>query len=213
MKRGVLVWSMLLSVPTGAAAEVVIYRCTDTQGALTVQNMPCPKGMQQTRKIMQSPQTAQRPLQMPAAPVVPLLAVPGDAAATATAPARSTLAETAAPAMPAQPLPPLFHCQRREGDRYFSEDAEPPGRCLPLRVTGLDGNPATGAGEACEVVRDRCTAVAAEQSCSTWKQRVEEARSQWRFAPAENATQRQQEFERLRRLFDASGCPNSAGPN
>lgn len=212
MKRGVLVWSMLLSIPSVAAAEVVIYRCTDAQGALTVQNMPCPKGMQQTRKVMQAPQAAQRSLQMPA-PVAPLLAVPGDAAATAAAPARSRLAETAASAMPAQPLPPLFQCQRREGDSYFSEDPEPPSRCLPLRVTGLDGNPMTGAGEACEVVRDRCTAIAAEQSCSTWKQRVEEAESQWRFARAENAMQSQQEFERLRRLFDASSCPNSARLN
>lgn len=33
-------WVMLVLASTASAQEVAIYRCTDAQGALTVQNMP-----------------------------------------------------------------------------------------------------------------------------------------------------------------------------
>jgi hypothetical protein len=47
-----LAWLMLLAAPAAHADEVVIYRCTDAAGALTVQNMPCPKGSRQQVKRM-----------------------------------------------------------------------------------------------------------------------------------------------------------------
>ena len=40
-----LMTTLLLGVATAAHGQVVIYRCTDASGALTIQNnTPCPKG-------------------------------------------------------------------------------------------------------------------------------------------------------------------------
>lgn len=200
MKRRLLPWLMLLPAPMLAATDVVIYRCTDVQGGLTVQNMPCPKGMQQTHKVMQPPEASPHPSPAaPATPVVPLIALPTQ---TPVAP----LTKPPTPALPLQPLPPLFQCEQREGERYFSDVEEPPSRCVALRVTGLDGNPATGAGDACEVVRDLCSQIPEDQACGAWQQRAREAETRSRFARPENAARNQREFERLQRLIDASSC-------
>lgn len=195
-----LLSALLLTCFPLAAAEVVFYRCTDAQGALTVQNMPCPKGMQQTRKVMQA-------IESPPPPPVPLTVAP--AAAPLTAPAPEPPVPTAA--MPPRkaaprPLPPLLQCQTSSGESYFSEGEQAPSRCVAMRVTGLDGNPLTGAGEACEVVSDRCTPVTDDQACAVWQQRVQDAESHWRFATPGPADSRQREYQRLRDLLTASHC-------
>ncbi len=108
-----------------------------------------------------------------------------------------------APALP--PPPPLFQCASREGDRYLSEQAEPEPRCVPLRTVGLDGNPATGAGTACEVIRDQCTPVPAEGACEAWRRHAREAEARWRFAHPDNVEWRRAEYER-RRAIVAQSC-------
>ncbi|WP_051412720.1 DUF4124 domain-containing protein [Pseudoxanthomonas sp. J35] len=108
-----------------------------------------------------------------------------------------------APALP--PPPPLFQCVRREGDRYLSEQAEPEPRCVPLRTVGLDGNPATGAGSACEVIRDQCAPVPAEGACEAWRRHAREAEARWRFAHPDNVEWRRAEYER-RRAIVVQGC-------
>ena len=189
------------------AGEIVFYRCTDASGALTVQNMPCPKGTQlQSRKVMQAVDT---PPPMPAPAPAPPAALPTLMAAPVQAPpvAAATPAKVpVAPVAPPVPLPDLFQCRTREGESYFSESSEPPSRCVAMQVTGLDGNPTTGAGEACEVVRDTCTAVDPAQLCATWQQRVDEAESQWRFATPSQAQALQKNYQRLQSLLDGSDC-------
>ncbi len=180
-----------------AAAEVVFYRCTDVQGALTIQNMPCPKGMQQKRKVMQA---IEPPPPRPAAPLVPPVVAP------APEPAEATATRPPPAATPPRPLPPLLQCQTTAGESYFSEGEQAPSRCVAMRVTGLDGNPLTGAGEACEVVSDRCVRVTDDQACVVWQQRVQDAESQWRFAMPGHADSRQREHQRLRDLLAASHC-------
>ena len=77
-------------------------------------------------------------------------------------------------------------------------------RCLPLRTVGLDGNPATGAGQACEVVRDTCARVADGAACEAWRRHAREAESRWRFAHPDNAERRQAEYERMARIVSES---------
>jgi len=80
--------TLLLCAPLAAADEVVFYRCTDASGALTLQNMPCPKGEKQEKKVMQgvnsmhmaAPASTPRPIVAPhATPVTPV--TPPDTAA------------------------------------------------------------------------------------------------------------------------------------
>ena len=197
---------LLMASASAQAGEIVFYRCTDATGALTVQNMPCPKGtQQQSKKVMQAVEA--RPLPPPLASPAPaalpqLIAAPAPAAATPPEPAKTAAIVVAPPV----PLPELFQCRTREGQAYVSETSEPPSRCVTMQVTGLDGNPNTGAGEACEVVRDTCTAVDPPQLCATWQQRVDEAESEWRFAAPSQAETLQKKYQRLQSLLEGSDC-------
>lgn len=204
MRCLILILILLLASASARAGEVVFYRCTDAAGALTVQNMPCPKGtQQQSKKVMQAVETRSPPppLASPAPATLPhLVAAPVPAAAPE--PPKATAVATAPPV----PLPELFQCRTREGQNYFSETSEPPSRCVAMQVTGLDGNPNTGAGDACEVMRDTCTAVDPALRCATWQQWVNDAESEWRFAAASQAETLREKHLRLQSLLAGSDC-------
>lgn len=104
------------------------------------------------------------------------------------------------------PPPPIFRCTTYDNDSYLSEQAEVPPRCLPLRTVGLDGNPAAGAGRACEVVRDQCSRVPDGGACEAWRRHAREAETRWRFAHPDNVERRRAEHERLAKLVGES-CP------
>ncbi|WP_255470175.1 DUF4124 domain-containing protein [Pseudoxanthomonas sp. z9] len=198
-----LAWLMLLATPAAHADEVVIYRCTDAAGALTVQNMPCPKGSRQQVKRMPALAT------VPMAPAASTPAVaPPAAPAIAPEPAAAAAPAEATPAATAAHLPPpnLFRCTTRDGGGYLTEDSEPASRCEPLQTTGLDGNPQGGAGQACEVVRDTCARVPDEGLCEAWKKRRDEAEVAWRFTRTETSEKNKAEFERVQRILAESTC-------
>ncbi|WP_305804301.1 DUF4124 domain-containing protein [Stenotrophomonas sp. YIM B06876] len=199
MRRWLLGAVLLVTGPL-PAAEIVFYRCTDASGALTVQNMPCPRGTQQTRKVMQA---------VDAPSPVAALPQPMPASVPATPPAAEAVPAPIPAVIPAKepvPLPPLFQCRTREGESYLSETGEPPSRCIAMRVTGLDGNPGTGAGDACEVVRNICTPVTPALLCETWRQRVKDVESEWRFASSTRAETLRRDYQRLQSLLNDSDC-------
>ena len=138
------------------------------------------------------------PAAVPAAP-------PGNAAdpgilrdATAPVPAQ--------PDAPRLPPPLLFRCTTHDRDSYLTESSEPQRRCVPLRTVGLDGNPARGAGQACDVVYDQCARVPDGALCDAWKQRLGETEVAWRFGRAENAQKNRAEFERVQRILEQTRC-------
>jgi len=197
------------------AGEVVIYRCTDASGDLTLQNSPCPKGSREEKRVMQSVSTV--PMSKPAAPSVPAsapspAAADHPAAASPVSPAVETNRptptgrDTADARLRRLPPPYLFQCTTPDRDTYFSEDAEPPPRCVPLRTVGLDGNPQTGAGEACEMKRDQCARVGDTALCDAWKQRRDAAEVAWRFARPDNVDRNRTDFERVQRIVAESEC-------
>nr|WP_298132312.1 DUF4124 domain-containing protein [uncultured Pseudoxanthomonas sp.] len=213
--RSLAVLSMLgLSWHAGipaAHAEVVIYRCTDASGALTLQNAPCPKGMKQEQRTMQGINT------VPMAPGQPGTATPTAAPAAAAAPAASTTptptptppaADAATPSSEARRLPPpvLFQCTTYDKGSYVTEDPIPASRCVTLRTVGLDGNPQSGAGQACEVVRDTCARVPDGALCDAWQKRRDETEVASRFARPENADKNRADFERVARIVAESSC-------
>lgn len=210
---------LALAPSAASAAEVVFYRCTDATGALTVQNMPCPQGQKQEKRVMQGITT------VPMAPATPPTLTPAPAttpAAAPTSPAAATptqaVAESAANA-PAKidegkrlPPPILFQCATYDNDRYFTEESEPPSRCKALRTVGLDGNPQAGAGQACEVVKDICARVPDGALCDAWKKRRDETEVAWRFARPENADKNKADFDRVNRIVNESTCGAAATP-
>ncbi|KQR12826.1 MULTISPECIES: hypothetical protein [Xanthomonas] len=212
-------WLMLLLgwVPGANAQDVAIYRCTDPSGALTVQNMPCPKGMQQQKKMMTAPAAVPfAPGGTPApAPVRTAPAARQPPASPAAVPAAPAAASTPPPLTPTStlPPPPLFECTAHDNGRYFTEDREPATRCLPMQTTNLAGGPATGGGSACEVVTDRCAPVPDQSLCEAWRKRAEQAEATWRFSDEAQSAERKQRYDQMRRVLDESRCANpSAAP-
>jgi hypothetical protein len=213
--RRIAIAGLLLSAALTAPAQVVIYRCTDASGALTVQNdQPCPKGSRQVRSVIDPPPPL--PAYTPQAPAVATPATP----ARTTTPRSATQAD--APARPRVPLPaaladaerlpppPIFQCNTWDNDSYISEDPEPKPRCVPLQTTGLGGNPDKGAGAACEMKYDQCQRVADRAACDGWARRQREIESAWRFSRGDARSALQEEFTRVARILSDTTCSSRA---
>ena len=206
--------------PGAPAAVETIYRCTDASGNLTVQNLPCPSGTTQREQRVQgvsSVPTAAASTFPPAAAVQP--GSSGEFTTTSTGPEPRILDSANLPRTPLPdavgepdpdrlPPPPLFRCTTYDNDSYLSEEQEQPPRCLRLRTVGLDGNPAAGAGQACEVVRDKCARVADGGACEAWHRYAREAESRLRFSHPDNVERRRTEYERLAAIVaESCGAP------
>lgn len=187
-----------LCLPAHAQTDMTIYRCVDPSGAVTLQNdVPCPKGSQQSlRKVGVLP-TMPAPVAAPAAPAArpaPVVAAPPPPAAPS---APAPLARTAPP--------PLFQCRTWDDRDYLGDTAEPPATCVPVQAMGIDGTSASAAGASCEMRRDACTAVPADKLCAVWKKRVDEAEFRWKFGGGRD-DDRKVEFDRLARTYRGSTC-------
>jgi hypothetical protein len=200
----------MASACPASAEPVVIYRCTDASGALTVQNdEPCPAGSRQERTVVEPPPPM--PVYVPQAP--PSAAAAPAAAVTAVAgstPARPSRPDAPPPARIADadrlPPPPIFRCHTPGNDRYISEDLEPKPRCVPLQTVGINGDPRLGAGSACEWQYDRCERIPDGEACDGWRQRGREIESTWRYARGDAKAPLQQEFARVATIVSDTTC-------
>ena len=195
-----------LLVPSSApAAGVVIYRCTDAFGALTVQNdVPCPKGSKQKKQVIDAP------------PPMPAYRAPARVApAPATAPVVPAPATNAAGSEPTAPtiadadrLPPpaLFQCNTYDNDSYLSESATPPPRCVRLQTTDLAGTADNNVGVACQMMTDQCQRIADGGACAAWTRRLRELEAGWKFARADDATAAKTEYDRVQKIVRDSTC-------
>lgn len=204
-----LMTTLLIGVATAAQGQVVIYRCTDASGALTIQNnTPCPKGSKQQRRVVEAAPVGSPPpvFAPPATPTAP--PAPSRPADRAAPPSSSAKVESAnIPDAERLPPPALYECRTYDNGRYLSDDGRPSQRCAPLRVTGLGGSgDRAGATAACQMVDDQCQRVPDGALCENWKQRLREAESQLRFGVVEQRDKAQAEVERMQRIVGESTC-------
>ncbi|MBJ6979031.1 MULTISPECIES: DUF4124 domain-containing protein [unclassified Luteimonas] len=197
--------------PAAAAQQVVIYRCTDAAGALTVQNdEACPAGTRQERTVIEPPPPM--PVYVPQTPAPAPREAQGAAQAPATTAAKAAPERPDAPA-PARiadadrlPPPPIFRCHTPGNDRYVSEDVEPKPRCVPLQTVGINGDPGLAAGAACEWQYDRCERIPDGEACDGWRQRGREIESTWRYARGEARGPLQDAFARVSTILSDTTC-------
>jgi hypothetical protein len=191
-----------------ARAGVVIYRCVDAGGAVTVQNdTPCPKGSKQTRRVLDTPPpSATPPAFVDAAPVAaepsPVVAPEPPPSTPAPDPARTN----AQPDGERLPPPPIFECTTFDNDHYLSDDGTPSERCVPLEVTGIGDGSAPGVGAACQKTTDTCQRVPDGAACDAWKRREREARATLMFGKAEDKDKNEADYERVQRIVTESTC-------
>lgn len=189
---------LLLLVPLAAAREsVVIYRCTDAAGALTMQNdVPCPAGTRQEQEVIESPLPPLAPAYVPPAPEPP----PPPASTSSAEVVSEPVAEIE------HPPPPLYQCRTWDERRYLTDDSAPAERCAPLRTVGIGGAPGIGAGAACEMVIDTCEQLPSEGLCEAWQRRLREAEADLRFGRYESRQSAEAEIERVAGIAAQSDC-------
>jgi hypothetical protein len=169
------------------AVPVLVYRCIDPQGRVSLQDRPCARDETQQRRQLRRP---------PSAPPPDAIAIPLPPEPPSEPPARES-------AEPPQRTPqPLYECQRFDGSSYESDTGLGQRRWVPLWVLGLDprapaqtfgpvGRPPPrpplerpGSGEAGADprlapalgawVEDRCYRLPAAQACERRRARLSE---------------------------------------
>jgi hypothetical protein len=211
MRSAFALASALLLIALGALPAqggVVIYRCTDASGAVTVQNdTPCPKGSRQTRRVLETPPPSATPAYVEAPAVVPdpVPAAPPPAPEPPV-PAPDPASMRAQPDGERLPPPPLFECTTFDNDRYLSDDGTPSERCAPLEISGIGEGSAPGVGAACQKTTDTCQRVPDGAACDAWKRREREARATLMFGRTEDKDKNEAEYERVQRIVTESTC-------
>ena len=106
------------------AADSIVYRCTADDGAISLQDRPCPTQQTEERRVMR------RPTDAPATASTPRPA----------APPASVEPPAVAPTEPVERREPqpLYECRRHDGSLYESQTGIPERRWVPLWVLGLD---------------------------------------------------------------------------
>ena len=199
---------LLLCAVSVQAQETIFYKCTDTKGAVSMQNgTPCAAGMkQEVRKVgevktVAAPAAKPKTEQSPAPPPLYGEFVHVGGPRTQRTPAAEAATLPAAPA--------LYQCSTWKGDSYLGETATPEPRCAPLQVVGIDGSANLGMGEACEMKQDSCTEIPADQLCNAWYRRLDDADFKLRYADAQSQRERQAAFDVITTKIKASRCATS----
>lgn len=202
----------LVSHIASAQGGVVIYRCTDANGALTIQNdTPCPKGNKQERRVIEAaPSSPAPPFLTPAAPppaprpVAPSVPTPPPPAAPTPSPVAAP--EPAIADSDRLPPPWLYECRTYNDDSYLSENGSPAPRCVTLTTTGVGGMIESPNTSACEMKTDQCQRVPDGAVCDAWRRRLREAESSLRFGVTEDRAKAEAEVQRLTRVVRESTC-------
>jgi hypothetical protein len=199
-----------------AQGTVVIYRCTDASGALTIQNgTPCPKGSKQDRRVMEAAPAALSPSSVPPPSPAPAAAPvrPAPRAAVSPPPAPVPAEPPIAPEPQATiadsdrlPPPWLFECRTYNDDTYYSEVGAPAPRCVTLNPTGLSGVIESNNVSACEMKTDQCQRVPDGALCDSWRRRLREVQSALQFGAPENRAEAEAEVQRVMRVVRDSTC-------
>ncbi len=190
--------------PAASAQETVFYKCTNAKGEVSMQNgTPCAPGMKQEIKRIGEVKTVPVPAKKPVVEAPAEKPVYGEFVLVSG----PNMKRKPAPEAAALPAPPaLYQCKTWEGDTYFGETDKPEPRCAPLQVTGIDGSTALGAGSACEMKYDECTATPAEQLCEAWLRRLDEAEFKLKYAGRDNEAERKTAFDAIDAKVKASNC-------
>jgi hypothetical protein len=196
--------ALLLAPRPATSQDMLFYKCTNAKGEVSLQNgTPCAPGMTQEIRRIGEVRTVPVPAKKPDAPAAPTPPVLGDFVLVSGPNMQRKPAPEAA-ALP--PPPPLFQCKTWEGDTYFGETDKPEPRCIPLQVTGIGGAANLGAGSACEMKQDACTATPAEQLCEAWLRRLDEAEFKLKYASRDDEDERKRTFDAIEAKVKASSC-------
>ena len=178
--------------PASPVETVVVHRCTDAKGRVTLQDEPCPKGSQSESREMTRPKDP-----------------PKSNPALILAPSIDALADEPAPMFRREliPPPPMYRCTSYDGIERFSESYDPNPRCEPLVLYFPYPNNLTPAQAlSCRWVEDSCVRLSDNSACARWIQMRKDAVSALTRSFSDTAAYRKSELERLNQITEES-CP------
>lgn len=176
-----------------AGSTVTVFRCVDAKGRVTLQDEPCPKGSEDTRRDMVRPRDPPRSSTPRRAPPEPVIY---EAPAEEPRFQRELI-----------PPPPMYRCTSYDGNERFSESYDPNPRCEPLVLYYPYPNSLTPAQAlGCRWVEDSCVRLSDDAACERWKAQRKEAVSAVTRAFSDTAAYRKSELARLSQIVEES-CP------
>lgn len=184
------------------ANVTVIYRCTDADGMLSLQNTPCPRGQRQERSVIAKPVDPPASAQAPAPAVVAGVTVTAPAPAPPPA-APATRGEDESPLPP----PPLYLCHTPSGGSYVHETGNPPERCREVPLVNVSSSatlPEHDAGVQCVMEQDRCARIPDQELCATWQRRLREATAMLELGNPDLVEQATRQRDQAQRVIDRS---------
>ena len=178
---------------SGQAAEgtVIVYRCVDGKGRVTLQDDACPAGSKGIGRQMLRPRDA--PPKLPGniderpAPSEPPASEP-------YYPPEFTLI----------PPPPMYRCTSYDGSVRYSESYDPNPRCEPLGLYYQPGRLTPSQARICNWVEDSCIHLTDGEACKVWKERQKEAKSNAMHAFSDTAAYRKSELARTNQIIEES---------
>ena len=178
----------LVGVPT-AVDSVVVHRCEDAKGHITLQDDVCPKGTQDKQIVMLRPKDAP-PVPRPAPVITPAPVM------------QQFVVEEEEPLIPP---PPMYRCTTYDGDERLSESYDPNPRCEPMviyfpQILTLGPEYA----RTCRWVKDSCVLLSVSETCVQWRKKKIEAESDLRRAFRDTAVYRKSELARIKQIVDQS---------
>ena len=205
MRHLLLALVLLFAARAVHAQETVFYKCTDAKGNVSMQNgVPCGPGMKQEVKRIGEVKTVPVPVKKPKVEDAPPEAPQYGEFVMVSGP---NMKRKPAPESAVLPVPPsLFECRTWDGNDYLGDFEKPPPRCAPLQVVGIDGSEQLGAGEACEMREDTCTAIPEEGLCEAWLRRLDDAEFKLKYASDDNRNEQQSRFDGIDAKIKASKC-------
>lgn len=190
----------LVHAPAATSQQLTVYRCTDANGNVTLQNgVRCPKGQKQETRRLQAPSPAE-PAYLPPAVVAPRPVAASAYPTPVPAPVVNPHPESGP-----LPPPPLYRCHAT-GNSYLSEDGAPKDRCVELRVTDLSGTQSRSGAQACEMQQDRCERIPDQQLCEAWSQYDRQAQSWVALDNPETADKASMLYGRTQKVMTATTC-------
>ncbi len=176
-----------VAAATPSSPARILHRCTGPDGAVAVQDAPCPPGhRQETREIATMAAPPATPMEGEAPTEAPRIE-----AGTAPPPPRSVLP------------PPLWRCTDLNDATRLVDHWDPQPRCVPLSVLGVDLSRAPpAAATLCQTVTDDCVELRGEAACAAWEERLEAAEAALRTAFSDTQAARRAEFERAKAVVE-----------
>jgi len=184
------------ATPPGATSRtVVVHRCTDARGNVTLTDDACPAGSREETREMARPKDP--PPRTDRAPPHP--------ATVAAAPI-----DFSPPPQPMRelvPPPAMYQCISYDGIERWSESYDPNPRCEPLVIYYPYPNNLTPAQAlSCRWVEDSCVRLSDASACERWRQKSKDAISEATRAFSDTAQYWKSERARIAQILDES-CP------